>query len=79
MVVLMAIMKWWRARQRKVDLAILWPVCVENAPDLDHAKAAFAVHAFSDPAWQDFNDDELKRFIDGLPAVPFGRGPLGFG
>ncbi len=41
---------WW-ARQRKIDLMCLWPACVRQARDLDHARAAFAVHAFNDPAW----------------------------
>lgn len=42
---------WWWARQRKVDLQILWPACKRVAPTLDQAKHAFMVHAISDPAW----------------------------
>ena len=63
-------MRWlinlWRQRQRSIDLRILWPVCKEQADDLEHAKAAFAMHAFHDPAWVCLGDEEIKRRIDGL-------------
>lgn len=49
---------WWWARQRAIDLAILWPSCKEQAKDLDHAKAAFAFHAFNDAAWVGFYGEE---------------------
>ena len=57
----------WRRRQRQIDLDILWPICVRGANDLDHAKAAFAVHAFNDPAWRELGE-ELFNFIDRLEA-----------
>lgn len=57
---------WWHARQRKIDMDILWPVCVEQACDLDHAKAAFAMHAFNDEAWMFLGRDAVHRFIDEL-------------
>jgi hypothetical protein len=67
MVVWAALMKWWRARQRKVDIEILWPICLKEASDLDHAKAAFAMHVFNDEAWvADFNEGELIAYIDKL-------------
>lgn len=66
MTVFLALRTWWRARRRKLDLEILWPVCKEEASSLDYAKAAFAVHAYNDPAWRDFNEDELIAFIDRL-------------
>jgi hypothetical protein len=56
---------WWHARQRRIDLDILWPICRREANDLDHAKAAFAVHAYHDPAWLELGDD-LFPFIDRL-------------
>lgn len=49
---------WWWARQRATDLQILWPACKSIAPDLDHARAAFAYHAFNDPAWVDHYGEE---------------------
>ena len=42
---------WYYRRLRKLDLDIMWPICKEKAIDLDHAKAAFAYHAFHDRAW----------------------------
>jgi hypothetical protein len=59
------IVGWWHARQRRIDLDILWPICRREANDLDHAKAAFAVHAYHDPAWLELGD-ELFPFIDSL-------------
>jgi len=47
-------------------MVILWPICRREANDLDHAKAAFAVHAFNDPAWLELGEDAMLDFIDGL-------------
>jgi hypothetical protein len=66
MAIVAIIMRWWHARMRRFDLAILWPSCKEEARDLDHAKAAFAVHAFNDPAWLSLGQDELMARIDEL-------------
>lgn len=64
---LKTIRDWWWHRQRAIDLAILWPTCKERARDLDHAKAAFAVHAFRDPAWIDhYGEQGLIRVIGEL-------------
>ena len=60
------ITKLWNKRRRQIDLDILWPACKENAINLDHAKAAFAVHAFADPAWNDLDHDEKYAIIDRL-------------
>jgi hypothetical protein len=59
---------WWQRRQRAIDLDLLWPACCAEAPDLDTAKAAFAVHAFNDPAWLALGEQEVIRFIDQLEA-----------
>jgi hypothetical protein len=68
-VVFTAIRKWINARRRRIDIDILWPICVRGANDLDHAKAAFAVHCFNDPAWQELGEDAIIRFIDRLEAT----------
>jgi len=60
------IIRWWYARQRAIDLQVLWPACKADAKDIDHAKAAFAVHAFNDPAWVCLGEEEIKRRIDAL-------------
>lgn len=57
---------WWRERQRRIDLMILWPVCKEHATDLEHAKAAFAVHAFNDRAWLALGRPAIIKAIDKL-------------
>jgi hypothetical protein len=63
-------MNWLRkhyyARLRRIDMQILWPSCKELAPDLVHAKAAFASHAFNDRAWLFLGEDEVYRIIDSL-------------
>ena len=58
----------WYARLRKIDMQVLWPSCVKLTNDLDHAKMAFAVHAFNDPAWMFLGHDAVRRFIDDLQA-----------
>ena len=58
--------RWWHRRQRKIDLEILWPACKAQAPDMDHAKAVFAFHAFNDLAWTELGHDEIYRRIDQL-------------
>jgi hypothetical protein len=60
------ISRWWNARRRRIDLEILWPACKAQAVDLDHAKAAFAVHAYADSAWADLGKQDIYDFIDGL-------------
>jgi hypothetical protein len=60
------IMNWWHARLRRIDMEILWPTLRRKAPDLDHAKAGFAIHAFHDPAWLALGEDDLIAFIDRL-------------
>ncbi len=58
---------WWWQRQRNIDLNVLWPVCKEQAPDLERARAAFAAYAFQDPAWISYyGRDRLIKFIDHL-------------
>jgi hypothetical protein len=57
---------WW-ARLRAYDMAVLWPQCKRLARDIDHAKAAFAVHASTDRAWREgLGDKALIAFIEAL-------------
>lgn len=55
---------WWWARQRRIDLQILWPACKEIAEDLDGARAAFFYHAVNDPAWAEYYGDDLPDAIE---------------
>lgn len=59
--------RWYRRRQRKVDLAVLWPFCVEKTPTLLLAREIFEVHALSDKAWtKDMSRQEIHIFCQGL-------------
>ena len=58
----------WHARQRAIDLRILWPACCAQAPNIDRAREAFARHAFHDSAWTPLGPDEIYRTIDRLGA-----------
>lgn len=60
------LMDFYDDRRRAIDLKILWPTCVRFADDLHQAKAAFALHAFNDPAWVSLGEEEIKRRIDAL-------------
>lgn len=42
---------WWWARQRKIDVQVLWPACKHNAPTLELAQQAFMMHAMQCPCW----------------------------
>lgn len=57
---------WYNERRRNIDLQILWPACKEQAPDLDHARAAFAMHAFHDDAWRCLGEKEIYNRISEL-------------
>ena len=63
-------MKWlmnlWYARLRKLDLQLLWPECLKQAGSLTKAKAAFASHAYNDPAWLWLGDKALYMAIEDL-------------
>jgi hypothetical protein len=56
----------WYWRSRRADLEILWPACREQAKDIYHARAAFAVHALHDRAWLVLGRRKVERIIDGL-------------
>lgn len=58
--------EWWWARQRKMDLLLLWPQCKQLAPTLQLAKVAFMYHAVNDPAWSHYYGDKLPSVIDSL-------------
>jgi len=61
------IRNWWWARQRAIDLKILWPECKAAAGgDLDRARAAFFLHAFNDPAWVCFYEEKVWSVIGEL-------------
>lgn len=60
------IIRWYNRRRRQIDLNILWPSCKRLAPNIAHARAAFAMHALHDDAWLDIGNDEIFRIIGDL-------------
>jgi hypothetical protein len=56
----------WHAQQRRIDMDILWPACLREARDLDHAKAAFARHCMHDEAWLALGENAIIELIDDL-------------
>lgn len=60
--------RWWRARQRNADRVLLWPLCVSGAAerggDLDDAKMVFLLHASMDPAWEEFEPEEVLAILN---------------
>lgn len=55
--------KWWRKRQRNIDVEILWPSCKQIAPNISKARTAFFLHCINDDAWCDLSAEELVLFI----------------
>ncbi len=43
--------KLWWAKQRAIDMQVLWPACKANASSLDASHQAFMVHAIVSPCW----------------------------
>ena len=63
----MGLGKWWRRRQRDIDLKILWPQLLKEEPDLEAARTAFGLHAINDPAWTtDYTLAAITGFVDNL-------------
>lgn len=60
----------WRALQRRLDIAFLWPACKREAQrrgrPLDDARRAFAIHCNRDPAWYHLGWREVDRRIKQL-------------
>jgi hypothetical protein len=60
----------WHARQRSIDVGILWKACKQEVDNqgmtLDHAKVAFAAHVYHDKAWLVLGEDEIRRRIGEL-------------
>jgi len=58
----------WHARQRAVDIDVLWPACRDGTYDLEDAKAAFWLHTRMDPAWAELSVTEMEKILDELPT-----------
>lgn len=56
-------LRWWHARQRRIDVDILWPAMRRAAPTLPDAHAAFLMHTRLDRAWDDLSEDEITAIV----------------
>lgn len=62
-----ALGRWWRKRQRLIDLDVLWPACRDQAASLYVARSAFRQHCISDPAWtKDFDLIQIEQIVGRL-------------
>lgn len=71
-----AIGRWWRKRQRRIDMEILWPSIKDDAlhgqaskdrPSLYLARSAFRMHCLSDPAWtKDLSLIQIEEIVGRL-------------
>jgi hypothetical protein len=57
------VLGWWRARQRAIDVDVLWPAIAKNAQCPTAAREAFKLHARMSRAWDGFGAAELDALI----------------
>ena len=55
--------RWWHARQRKVDLNILWPQIRIRATSLEQARKAFLMFAVHDESWKCLGEEGIYQEI----------------
>ena len=60
------IVSWWRAKQRKLDLEILWPQLCIAADNIESAKQAFVYHMLHDRAWLALDEEAFSAAIRNL-------------
>lgn len=58
--------RWWRKRQRRIDLQVLWPTLKEFCDNLPQARAAFFLHMQMDSAYADLSTDEKREYVEEL-------------
>ena len=52
---------------RRSDMRIVWPICVETSDSLDEARKAFLLHISNDLSWTNhYSHDELVSSVDDL-------------
>jgi hypothetical protein len=57
------VQRFYRSRQRAIDLQILWPAFKRESPTLDDARTGFIIHMGMDDAWKGMSDEELVEFV----------------
>lgn len=62
------VMRLWRARQRRLDVELLWPVCIAEARGhRGGAERAFLMHMDIDPAYAGLSDNDKRQILNDLP------------
>lgn len=56
----------WYARQRHLDLELLWPAIRRHESDLSRARAAFGFHCLMTPAWYSLGLDQIENILRDL-------------
>lgn len=62
--------KSYEQKQRDADIALLWPLMIDVADDIKHARRLFRLHAATDPAWQTLDPEAVDEIISKLEAPP---------
>lgn len=64
--------KWVRglqkARQREIDVKILWPAIREECKTIEEARETFQLHMNMDWAYSDMTDVERRVYLESLPS-----------
>jgi hypothetical protein len=63
---MLKLLLWWKRRQQKMDLALLWPVCLQECKTEDDAKAIFRFHMDIDPAYNRMTAREKDAYVEEL-------------
>lgn len=58
--------RYFRKRQRHIDMTILWPVIKEKAETIDKAREAFNYHTTIDSAWSDLTNEQRLKITNAL-------------
>lgn len=62
-----ALGRWWRKRQRQLDIEMLWPAIRRRPCSLYVARAAFRQHVIYDPAWtKDLDLVQIEEIVGRL-------------
>jgi hypothetical protein len=66
--VIKSLKSWWRGRQRRIDIDVLWPMCKRQAGPhgLERARAAFHSHVMNRVTWRVMGRDRITAVVAAL-------------
>lgn len=65
------IKRWWRQRQQKIDVAVLWPEFARRASSREEAEKLFHLYMIMDAAYEGMSYSDKKSFLKELPDLPW--------